>query len=128
MIKEMKNYEIMDAATKMNAAFAENNSSQLLPMRMSFFIQRNRKTLNDIVENINTCKNQIIQKFGTPSPEDSKMYTFEGDAEEKANKEFSDLMNIKIDVDLHLIKFSDIDDSIQISNEQMDAILFMIEE
>ena len=83
MIKEMKNYEIMDAASKINTAFAENNSSQLLPMRMSFFIQRNRKTLNDIVENINTCKNQIIQKFGTPSSEDPKIYTFEGDAEEK---------------------------------------------
>ena len=45
-----------------------------------------------------------------------------------ANKELEDLGNIIQEVPIQMIKFSEIDENIQLTPNQMEAIMFMIEE
>ena len=120
---KLSNYIIYNAAQKINSAFTQK--SQYLPAKINFFIQKNAQTLTLAAEEIEKNRISIIQHYGVSDPESGNVEVPE-DKVAEASKELEDLFSIEQDLPIHMIdidKFGDI----ELSLEQMNAIMFMVE-
>ena len=48
--------------------------------------------------------------------------------EEAANKEFTELMNLEENIDIHTVDINTLADDLELTNAQMDAIMFMLKD
>ena len=71
--------------------------------------------------------NFISNKYGESSKDDPNMIIIKDEYKEKAQKELDDLASIKQNIDIHLIKLSELKD-LELSSEDLQALLFMIED
>ena len=120
---KLSNYTIYNAAQKINSAFTQK--SQYLPAKINFFIQKNAQMLTLAAEEIEKNRISIIQYYGVSDPESGNVEVPE-DKVAEASKELEDLFSIEQDLPIHMIdidKFGDI----ELSLEQMNAIMFMVE-
>lgn len=119
----MTNAEIYGISEALNSAF--NTEERYLPARVNFFIQKNRSVLARQVEIIEETRNSIIIHYGQSQSDGSY---FVGEAKiAEANKELADLLNVNQEVNISMIKLSDLD-GLDFTPSQMQALLFMIEE
>ena len=123
MIKTMSNAEIYDLNTLINSVF-DIKDKKYLPARVNFFIQKNRNLLVKLSNDIERVRFSIIENYGTV---EGDKYHFTEENILLANKELSDLLKIKQEVDISMIKLSDLD-NIEFTQEQMSALMFMIQE
>lgn len=123
MIKTMTNAEIYDLTSIFQTAF-DIKDSKYYPARINFFIQKNRSTLEKLSADIEKVRMSIIQNYGVI---EGDKYKFTQENIPLANKELSDLLKIKQEVNISTIKLSDLD-NLEFTQEQMSALMFMIEE
>lgn len=121
----MKNEQILNLFENIENAF-QNSKHKYLPSKVSFFIQKNRKVLQENVITIEKVRMDIIQNYGKIS-EDQNRYNFDPEVIETVNKELDDLRNIEQDIQFSKIKLSDLE-GIEFTLDQMEALMFMIEE
>lgn len=117
----MKNYEIYEYAKRIKDLSIETP----MPVKISFYIQKNKKTLLDLGAEIEESLFQLYNKYG--EQKDSQMFIPQENIK-LFQKEFDELMDIEQNIHLYIIKLEEIDDTIQISPENIETILFMIEE
>lgn len=120
---KMTNYEIYMTTKALEEAF--NNKEQYLPIKVSFYIQKNKALLLSLSQNIEDLRMTIVRNYGALN-EDGTAFEVPQDKIEIANKELSDLFNIEQEVNILQISLEAFPDDIQLTNKQMEALMFMI--
>ena len=103
------------------------NDIKYLPARVAFIIIKNKLLLNQLSEEIYDMKNQIIKKYGTLKDENEEIYNIPSELLQSAQKELDDLLEVEQNIHILKLKFSDIE-NLEFTFNQMEAIMFMIEE
>ena len=122
---KLTNKEIYNYAQKLTTAFSDNQ--QRLPVKLNFSIQKNKKVLLELAQDIETSRIEIAAAYGTLNSE-TNQYLIAPENIAMAQQELSDLFNIEQEVNICMIKADDLSNDIELSMAQMEAIMFMIEE
>lgn len=119
----MKNNEIYSLAFEIGKL---NISDIKMPVRIGFFLQKNIRIITDAAAEIEQAKMSIAAQYGKLN-ESQTGYDIPPENVEIANCELNDLFNLEQDLPIHIFKLSDFD-GIELTYQQMSAIMFMIEE
>lgn len=121
---KLTNITIYNLAKTLIEVFQDSN--QYLPIKLNFFIQRNKKTLLDSAQGIDEARIAILQHYGTHNPQTNE-YTIPPESLDIVNKELEDLFCLEQEINIQMVKIEDIPDDISLTTGQMEAIMFMIE-
>ena len=121
---KLLNRDIYEYSLKLNKEFG--NSNIKLPVKINFFLQKNIHKIMELGKEIEESKLNLGKEYGKYNKEKTA-YDIPKENIEKVNKELNDLFSLEQDVDLHIFKLDDFD-GIDLTYDQMDAIMFMIEE
>ena len=121
----MKNIEIYHNAMQLANAFVGDDVH--LPMKINFYMQKNKKVLMDLSKEIEDARLQIAAKYGVLN-EEGTSYNIPEENIEEASKELSDLFSLEQEVNIYTIKMEQLPEHIELSTAQMEAMLFMIDD
>ena len=119
---KMNNGMIYQYALALNEALNDNDLQ--MPVAVIFSIEKNKQTLMTIAQDIEKYRMDIIKKYGE---EVNGNYNVPQDKIEIANKELQDLFSIEQEIKIYKFNIEDLGD-IKLTSNQMNAILFMIED
>lgn len=119
--KMMKNSEIYSLG---NALLECMQEELALPVKIKFYLQKNMNKVISLAREIEQSRTEILNKYGTLS-EDGTSYHFDDDKIVEAQKELNDLFELEQEVKVNMLEL-DWFDSVELSNEQVNAIMFMI--
>ena len=97
-----------------------------LPVRINFFLQKNIQTIMTAFQEIETAKLGIGKEYGEPE-ESGTSYRIPPEKMEIVQSELNDLFSIEQELSIHIFKLDDFD-GIELTYQQMSAIMFMVEE
>ena len=120
----LTNYEIYTYAEGLRDAFEDKN--QYLPIKLSFFIQKNKETLFKLAQDIEKSRMDIIQNYGTIDEKTNQVFV-PNENISAVNKELVDLFDITQEVDIKTISIDSFSEDLSLTNGQMQAIVFMID-
>ena len=120
---KLTNNQIYTYAQVLSSAFT-NNKNQYLPAKINFYIQKNMQIIIALAQEIEESRIAIIKHYGVADKEGN--ITVPDANQEVAKQEYLDLLNIEQEVKILPINIEQFGD-INLSIEQMNAILFMIE-
>ena len=120
----MTNNEIYTYTRQLMDAF--NDGEQKLPIKINFYLQKNKNTLLALAQDIERSRLEIAQSFGTLD-EAGEQYVIPNDKLAEASKELEDLFNLEQDVAIHKISIDSLNDDLMLSAAQMEALMFMID-
>lgn len=121
---KLTNNEIYSYAIALNEAFTD--TTQRLPMKINFYLQKNKKILMELGQDIEASRAEIIRNYGELI-EDGTQYSIPASNIEAAQKELEDLLNLEQEVNIYMIKSDSLPDDISLTTGQMEAIMFMID-
>lgn len=121
----MKNSEIYNISQNLVKAFDDN--SQKFPIKVNFYLQKNKKTLLDLAQEIEGARMEIITTYGKPSPDNNGQYIIAPENVESAQKELNDLFDLEQDVNIYKLSIDNFPEDMSLTGNQMEALLFMIE-
>ena len=121
---KMTNFEIYMTAKNLLEAFTDSN--QYLPIKLNFFILKNKNILIQLAQDIDNARIQVIHNQGTLD-EESGYYNIPEDQIQSANQELNDLFAIEQEIDIKKLNINDFPDDINLTTGQMNALMFMIE-
>ena len=119
---KMNNGMIYKYALALNEALNDNDLQ--MPVAVIFSIEKNKQTLMAVAQDVEKYRMDIIKKYGK---EVDGNYNVPQDKIEIANKELQDLFSIEQEVNIYKFNIEDLGD-IKLTSNQMNAILFMIED
>ena len=119
---KMNNGMIYQYALTLNEVL--NNNDLQMPVAVIFSIEKNKQTLMAVAQDVEKYRMDIIKKYGE---EVDCNYNVPQDKIEIANKELQDLFSIEQEVNIYKFNIEDLGD-IKLTSNQMNAILFMIED
>lgn len=119
---KMNNGMIYQYALTLNKAL--NDDDLQMPVAVIFSIEKNKQTLMAVAQDVEKYRMDIIKKYGK---EVDGNYNVPQDKIEIANKELKDLFSIEQEVNIYKFNIEDLGD-IKLTSNQMNAILFMIED
>lgn len=120
----MKNSEIYNYAQALVGAFQDNN--QRLPVKINFYLQKNKKTLLSLSQDIEQSRLEIAQNYGIIN-EEGTAYTIPEENIAAVNNEIQDLLNIEQEVPIYQVSIDSFSDDLTLTTAQMEAIMFMID-
>lgn len=120
----LTNNEIYMHARQLLDAF--NDNEQKLPIKINFYLQKNKNTLLTLAQDIEKSRLEIAQNFGVLD-EAGEHYIVPNDKLAEANKELEDLFTLEQDVAIHKISIDSLSDDLMLSAAQMEALMFMID-
>lgn len=120
----MTNLEIYNIANNLLEAFSDN--TQKLPVKVNFFLQKNKKTLLNLAQEIEEERINIAQNHGNLDPETGN-YSVSTEHIEAAQQDLNNLFSIEQDVNIAKINYNDLDPNMELTTAQMEALMFMIE-
>ncbi len=120
----LTNQEIYSYALALNNAFTDN--TQKLPVRVNFYLQKNKALLTSLGQNLEESRMKIIHDYGELS-EDGVQYIIPKDKIEEAQKELNDLFTLEQEVNIYKINIDSLPEDISLTTGQMEAIMFMID-
>lgn len=121
---KLNNNQIYSYATQLNNIFS--NCDIKMPVRINFFLQKNIQTIAAAGQEIEQARINIAKEFGTLN-EEGTSYNVPAENMAAVNKELNDLFNIEQDLNIHIFKLDEFD-GIELTYQQLQAIMFMIEE
>lgn len=120
----MTNNEIYAHTRALMEAF--NDSQQKLPIKINFYLQKNKKTLFDLAQDIEKSRIEIAQSYGELD-ESGEQFIVPPEKMAAAAKELDDLFNLEQDVNIYKINIDNLDDDLLMTSAQMEALMFMID-
>lgn len=120
----MKNSEIYNYAQALVEAFQDN--TQRLPVKINFYLQKNKKTLLSLSQDIEQSRMEIAQNYGILN-EEGTAYTILEENIAAVNNEIQDLLNIEQEVPIYQVSIDSFSDDLTLTTAQMEAIMFMID-
>ncbi len=124
MIMTLKNSEIYNYANALAQEFGQQEVK--LPLKVNFYLQKNLKELVTLAQDIEQQRVSIAQEFGTLN-EETQQYEIPPENIDSASRKLNELFNLTQDVKIYKVKLDAFGDT-DISNSQMQALLFMIDE
>lgn len=122
---KLNNQEIYNLTLNFCNEF-DSVKQQNFPAKISFYIQKNRNKLVEAYNEIEQIRQDILNKYGSYD-EKTGSYYFEKNIIDIVNKELKDLISIEQNINISMIKLSDLE-GLEFTLEQMEALMFMIEE
>ena len=122
---KLKNKQIYDTASQLHEAF--NIKDQYLPIKLNFYLQKNKKLLTELAQDIDQSRNNILQRYGTYDSENG-YFRVENEHIDIVTSELEELFNLKQEVNIQMIPMSVLDLDLQLTTAQMEAIMFMIDD
>ena len=120
---KLTNNEIYSHANGLLEVFQDN--TQKLPIKINFYLQKNKTTLVTLAQEIEQNRISIIQSYGVLN-EETQQYIIPQDKIPEASGELNDLFNLEQDVDIYMIDINSLSDDYAMTTAQMEAIMFMI--
>lgn len=121
---KLTNNEIYAYARNLVEAF--ENNDQKLPIKISFYLQKNKNTLIELAQDIEKSRMEIAQNYGEID-KSNQQYIIPPEKMEEATKELTDLFNLEQEVQIYTVSIDNFDDSFMVTSSQMEAIMFMID-
>lgn len=121
---KMTNNEIYVRARQLMEAFQDGE--QKLPIKVNFYLSKNKNTLIGLAQDIEQARIGIAQTYGVLD-ESGEQYQIPDDKLEEASKELDDLFSLEQDVNIYTIKADSLDDDLTLTMAQMEALMFMVE-
>lgn len=121
---KLKNSEIYNIAMLLTDNFKD--SKQYLPVKINFYIQKNKDTLMTLAQDIETNRIRIMEEYGVKN-EDGTSYIIKTENIDAAQKEITDLFDIEQEVNICIVSLDSIPEGTTLTTGQMEAIMFMIE-
>lgn len=122
----MKNKDIIENLAKLNSSFI-NSSDVFLPIKLNFFIQKNKQKLIQCAKEIEDFKMDLGKKYGEYN-EETNGYSIKEEYLDLVAKELNDLAEIDQDIKIEKVNINALSDDLKLTFDQMDALMFMIEE
>ena len=119
---KLTNGEIYNLANELGNFCIEGR----VPVKVNFFLQKNIQKMIQFAQEIDAARLEIGRAYGNYD-EQTGNYTVPPEKLEAAQKELNDLFYLEQEVPLHIFSIEDFED-ISLTNEQLLAIMFMIEE
>jgi hypothetical protein len=123
-MKKMTNSEIYNIATILGKAFEDEK--QVLPVKVNFYMQKNRATLMALAQEIEKARVEILQKHGTLN-EETNQFEFTNEVAETVVKELNDLLGLEQEVNIYTVNIDNFGDELTLTTGQMEALMFMID-
>lgn len=120
----LTNNEIYARARQLMSAFQDGE--QRLPIKINFYLQKNKNTLLALAQDIETARLQIAQAYGELD-ESGEHFQIPADKLAEASKELDDLFGLEQDVTIHKINIDNLSDDLTLTTAQMEALMFMID-
>lgn len=120
----MTNNEIYTHARRLLDAFQDGE--QKLPIKIGFYLQKNKNTLTTLAQDIEKARLDIAQTHGELD-EAGEQYIIPADKMAIVNKELEDLFNLEQEVTIHKVNIDSLSDDFVLSAAQMEALMFMID-
>ena len=120
----MTNNEIYTYTRQLMDAFQDGE--QKLPIKINFYLQKNKNTLLGLAQDIEKARLEIAHNYGTLD-DAGEQYVIPNDKLAEASKELEDLFNLEQDVAIHKISIDSLSDDLMLSAAQMEALMFMID-
>lgn len=120
----MTNNEIYVYTRQLIDAFQDGE--QKLPIKINFYLQKNKNTLLGLAQDIEKARLEIAQTYGELD-ESGEQYQIPNEKLAEASKELEDLFNLTQDVNIHKISIDTINEDLMLSAAQMEALMFMID-
>lgn len=121
---KLTNSQIATHVRLLKSAFAD--AKQYLPIKLNFAIQKNAQTLETLTQEIEKARLDILIHYGKVDSS-SGIVTVPEEAKPEALKEINELYEIEQEVSILSVNIDSFGD-LSLSMEQMNAIMFMIEE
>ena len=121
---KLTNNQIYNYATQLMSEF--NDNSLRFPIKVNFYLQKNKTTLINLAQDIERARMEIIQTYGEPT-EDGSQYSIPNDKIEIAQQELTDLFNLEQEVNIYTVSIDSFSDDLVLSAGQMEALMFMID-
>ena len=120
----LTNNEIYNYTRALLEAFQDGE--QRLPIKVNFYLQKNKNTLIALAQDIEKARMEIAQQYGKLD-EETQQYIISEDKIAEASKEIADLFNLEQEVAISKINIDSLSDDITLTTAQMEAIMFMID-
>jgi aspartokinase len=121
---KLTNQKIYEYAMALANAFTDN--TQKLPVKVNFYLQKNKTTLTALAQDIENARMDVISHYGEPT-EDGTQYLIPKDKLATAQQELTDLFALEQEVNIYTINIDSLSDDITLTTGQMEAIMFMID-
>jgi aspartokinase len=121
---KLTNNEIYTKAQELVTVF--NDKEQKLPIKLNFYLQKNKNTLVSLAQDIEQARISIIQTYGTPN-EDGETYTIPEDKITEASNELKDLFALEQEVNIYTVNIDVLNEDLILTTAQMEALMFMID-
>ena len=121
---KMTNNEIYTYTRQLMDAFQDGG--QKLPIKINFYLQKNKNTLLNLAQDIEKARLEIAQTYGVLD-ESGEQYQIPNDKLAEASKELEDLFNLEQDVNISKISIDALSDDLTLTTAQMEALMFMID-
>ena len=121
---KLTNNEIYTKAQELMTVF--NDKEQKLPIKLNFYLQKNKNTLISLAQDIEQARISIIQTYGTPN-EDGETYTIPEDKIAEASNELKDLFELEQEVNIYTVNIDVLNEDLILTTAQMEALMFMID-
>ena len=106
---KLSNQLIYNYAYNLVAAF--NDQAQVLPVKINFYLQRNKKELIRLAQELEEERENLFKQYGEYNSKEN-VYIIPADKQEFVKQQFNDLLALEQEVTVG----------------QMDALMFMIED
>lgn len=97
-----------------------------LPVRINFFLQKNIQIIMNAFEEIEKARFDIGARYGVPN-NSGNGYDIPQENIAIVNQELNDLFSLEQELNIHIFKLDEFD-SIELTYQELSAIMFMIEE
>lgn len=124
MIVTLTNNEIYNYGNALMEYFS--NGDIKLPIKISFYLQKNKVELITLAEEIEKQRISILEEYGTLNAE-TNQFNVPKDKIPEVSKKINDLFDLTQEVKIYKVNLEDFGD-IELTSNQTSALLFMINE
>ena len=123
---KITNLEICKLFSEIKKSF-ENNNSINLPIKVNFFFIKNKNILFKLYEEIEKARLDLLKRYAVIDNKTEEFY-IPSESVQAANKAINELFSIEQEVEIYKVKLKDFKEDLILTTEQMEALMFMIEE
>lgn len=121
---KLTNNQIYNYAVELQKNFLDE--TQKLPVKINFYLQKNKNILLELAQDIEKSRTDIIQSYSIID-EKTKQSIIPQDKFEEASKELEDLFSLEQEVQIYKVQIDSFPENISFTTRQMEAIMFMID-
>lgn len=120
----LKNSEIYNYANAFAQEFGQKEVK--LPLKVNFYLQKNMQELVTLAQDIEKQRVNIASEYGTLN-EETQQYEIPAENISPASNKLQELFDLTQEVKIYKVKLDAFGDT-EITNAQMQALLFMIDD